>query len=57
MIPFTKYLWKIGYTNIIGITTITVIVILILVAVCIVAAAAASELELELLASDDSELA
>jgi hypothetical protein len=37
MIPFMKNLWKIGYTRMMGITTITETVILTDVGVCLVA--------------------
>jgi hypothetical protein len=58
MIPFTKYLWKIGYTSMIGTTTMIVIVIRILVAVCVVATADARELiPLLVFAREESELA
>jgi hypothetical protein len=43
MIPFVKYLWKNGYTNIIGTTTTMVTVILMDVAVCACASEAASD--------------
>lgn len=57
MIPFTKYLWKIGYTRIIGITTIIVTVIRTLVGVWLVATAAAMDALLLVLARPASELA
>mgnify|MGYP002577244079 CR=1 FL=1 len=43
MMPFTKYLWKMGYTRIMGITTIIVTVIRTLVGVWLVATAAAMD--------------
>ena len=58
IIPLMKYLWKIGYTSIIGTTTMIVIVIRILVAVCVVASAPAREAPEEvLLARLERELA
>ena len=47
MIPFTKYLWKIGYTRIIGITTIIVTVIRTLEGVWLVATAAAMDANID----------
>ena len=58
IIPFVKYLWKNGYTRMIGVTTMMVTVIRteVVVAACASVAAADAELPV-LLITDFSELA